>query len=181
MRDVICGFGGCSGNGGHVTSRILVAGIGNIFLSDDGFGSEVIRRGSVRLQQPEVRVVDYGIRGVHLAYDLLDGWDALVLVDAVPGRGSPGTVHVFEADHETLGGSAALDAHSMDPAAVFASLTALGGQAPYTVVVGCEAATVDEGIGLSEPVAAAVDGAIAAVDEIVAGLLSEAGAPAREG
>jgi hydrogenase maturation protease len=118
---------------------------------------------------------------MHLAYDLLDQWDALVLVDAVPGRGSPGTVHVFETDHETLGGTAALDAHSMDPAAVFASLTALGGKAPYTVVVGCEAATVDEGIGLSEPVAAAVDAAIAAVDEIVAGLLSETGAPAKEG
>ncbi len=118
---------------------------------------------------------------MHLAYDLLDEWDALVLVDAVPGQGSPGTVHVFEADHETLGGTAALDAHSMDPAAVFASLTALGGTAPYTVVVGCEAATVDEGMGLSDPVAAAVDGAIGAIEEVVAGLRSEAGTPAREG
>ena len=141
----------------------------------------MVRRGADRLGKPEVRVMDYGIRGMHLAYDLLDGWDALVLVDALPGHRSPGTVHVFEADHETLGGAAALDAHSMDPVAVFASLTALGGKAPYTVVVGCEAATVDEGIGLSEPVAAAVEGAIAAVEDVVAGLLSEAGAPAREG
>ena len=78
-------------------------------------------------------MVDYGIRGMHLAYDLLDGWDALVLVDAVPNRGAPGTLHVFEADHESLSASAALDAHSMDPAAVFASLDALGGTAPYTV------------------------------------------------
>jgi hydrogenase maturation protease len=181
MPCVICGYGGCSGNGGHITSRILVAGIGNIFLSDDGFGPEVVRRGWDRLAKPGVRVVDYGIRGMHLAYDLLDGWDALVLVDAVPANGSPGTVHVFEADHETLGGTAALDAHSMDPAAVFASLNALGGTAPYTVVIGCEAATVDEGIGLSEPVAAAVDGAVAAVGEVVAGLLSDTGTPAREG
>jgi len=141
----------------------------------------VIRRGSDRLAQFGVRVVDYGIRGVHLAYDLLDGWDALVLVDAVPEKGSPGTVHVFEADHETLGETAALDAHSMDPAAVFAGLAALGGSAPYTVVVGCEVATVDEGMGLSEPVAAAVNGAVAAVEEVVAGLLSGAGVPAREG
>lgn len=181
MRGAICGYGGCSGNGGHVTSRILVAGIGNIFLSDDGFGPEVVTRASDRLAQPGVRVVDYGIRGMHLAYDLLDRWDALVLVDAVPGKGSPGTLHVFEADHETLGDTAALDAHSMEPAAVFASLAALGGTAPYTVVVGCEAATVDEGIGLSEPVAASVDGAVAAVEELVAGLLSGAGPTAREG
>ena len=141
----------------------------------------MVRRGAERLGKPEVRVVDYGIRGMHLAYDLLDGWDALVLVDAVPAQGSPGTVHVFAADHETLGGTAALDAHSMDPAAVFASLTALGGTAPYTVVVGCEAATVDEGMGLSAPVAAAVDGAVAAVEEMLAGLVARAGTPAREG
>ncbi|MBV9091989.1 MAG: hydrogenase maturation protease [Mycobacteriaceae bacterium] len=164
-----------------MTSRILVAGLGNIFLSDDGFGPEVVRRGCDRLARPGVRVVDYGIRGMHLAYDLLDGWDALILIDAVPGRGSPGTVHVFEADHEIPSGTAALDAHSMDPAAVFASLRALGGAAPYTVVVGCEAATVDEGIGLSEHVAAAVEGAVAVVEEVLAGLLSGAGAPAREG
>jgi hydrogenase maturation protease len=128
-----------------------------------------------------VRVVDYGIGGLHLAYDLLDGWDALILVDAVPAQGLPGTVHVFEADHESLGGAAALNAHSMDPAAVFASLTALGGTAPYTVVVGCEAVTVNEGIGLSEPVAAAVDTAVVAVEDVVSNLLSGAGAPAREG
>ena len=104
---------------------------------------------------------------MHLAYDLLDGWDALVLVDAVPSRGSPGTLHVFEADHETLTAGPNLDAHSMDPAAVFASLAALGGTAPYTVVVGCEAADVDEGIGLSDPVAAAVPAAVKAVEEVV--------------
>jgi hydrogenase maturation protease len=139
----------------------------------------VLRRACDRLTQPGVRAIDYGIRGVHLAYDLLDGWDALVLVDAVPGNGAPGTLHVFEANHETLGATAALDAHSMDPGAVFASLAALGGTAPYTVVVGCEAATVDEGMGLSEPVAAAVDDAVAAVEEVVAGLL--VGATDREG
>ena len=70
----------------------MVAGIGNIFLGDDGFGSEVVRRASERLAETGVRVVDYGIRGMHLAYDLLDDWDALVLVDALPGRGAPGTL-----------------------------------------------------------------------------------------
>ena len=141
----------------------------------------MIRRASGRLTQPGLRVVDYGIRGMHLAYDLLEDWDALVLVDAVPGQGAPGTVHVFEADHQHLGSTAALDAHGMDPAAVFASLTALGGTPPHTVVVGCEAGSVDEGIGLSGPVEAAVDTAVGAVEDVVTGLLSGAGAPARKG
>ena len=86
------------------------------------------------LADARVRFVDYGIRGMHLAYDLLDGWDALVLVDALPSRGSPGTLHVFEADHEASRTTAGLDAHGMDPAAVFASLVALGGTPPPTVV-----------------------------------------------
>ncbi|MDA4109824.1 hydrogenase maturation protease [Mycolicibacterium holsaticum] len=149
---------------------ILVAGIGNIFLGDDGFGSEVIRRVPEALAAPGVRVVDYGIRGVHLAYDLLDGYEALVLVDAVPNRGSPGTLHVFTADHDALTADSGLDAHAMDPQAVFASLTALGGAPPDTVVIGCEAANVDEGIGLSEVVEAAVAGAVQAVVDAVAEL-----------
>ena len=149
---------------------ILVAGIGNIFLGDDGFGSEVIRRVPEHVEAPGVRIVDYGIRGVHLAYDLLDGCDALVLVDAIPGRGAPGTLHVFAADHERLTAASGLDGHAMDPQAVFATLTALGGTPPDTVVIGCEAASVDEGIGLSAAVEAAVPGAVQAVIDTVADL-----------
>lgn len=111
---------------------------------------------------------------MHLAYDLLDHWDALVLVDAVPSRGSPGTLHVFEADHESHASTPALDAHSMDPAAVFASVAALGGRPPYTLVVGCEAENVDEGIGLSPSVDRAVDGAVDAVAEVVSNLSAQA-------
>jgi hydrogenase maturation protease len=121
---------------------------------------------------PRVRVVDYGIRGMHLAYDLLDGCEALVLVDALPNRGSPGTVHVFEADHETLTAGVGLDAHAMDPAAVFASLAALGGTPPFTVVIGCEVENVDEGMGLSDAVAAAVPDAVKAIEDVVARLLT---------
>jgi hydrogenase maturation protease len=161
--------------------RILVAGIGNIFLGDDGFGSEVVRHVPVQQFEPSVRVVDYGIGGMHLAYDLLDDWDALVLVDAIPSRGSPGVLHVFEADHESQSVTAALDAHSMDPAAVFASLNALGGRPPYTVVVGCEAGSIDEGIGLTDAVAGAVPRAIHAVGEVVAGLLFRSPAASVEG
>ena len=152
-----------------------------MFLGDDGFGPEVVRRASDRLADSGARLVDYGIRGMHLAYDLLDDWDALVLIDAIPTRGSPGSVHVFEADHESLHGAVALDAHSMDPAAVFASLAALGGTPPYTVVIGCEAANVEEGIGLSDSVAAAVDDAVRELEQVVTMVKSRAGAPATEG
>lgn len=175
MRGAICVCGGC--DGGVVAQRILVAGIGNIFLGDDGFGPEVLRH--VGLTEPSVRLTDYGIRGMHLAYDLLADWEALVLVDALPCRGAPGTVHVFEADHESLTATVGLDAHAMDPATVFASLNALGGTAPYTVVVGCEVADVEDRMGLSDDVAAAVPDAVHAIDDVVADLLSRT--PVREG
>jgi hydrogenase maturation protease len=152
-----------------MASRILIAGIGNIFLGDDGFGSEVMRHVCGQVNGSDgVRATDYGIGGMHLAYDLLEDWDALVLVDAIPSRGSPGTVHVFEADHESSDALAGLDAHCMDPVAVFASLRALGGTPPRTIVVGCEVADVNEGMGLSEPVEAAVPEAVRAVDSAVA-------------
>ena len=153
-----------------MAARILVAGIGNIFLGDDGFGSEVVRNAELPQDNPNVRVIDYGIGGMHLAYDLLEHWDTLVLVDAIPSRGEPGTLHVFQADHQSSTDTTGLDAHCMDPAAVFASLRALGGDPPYTVVVGCEAGGVEEGMGLTEPVAKAVPRAARAVEEIVAAL-----------
>lgn len=152
-----------------MASRILIAGIGNIFLGDDGFGPAVVRHVCDRVTESEgLRATDYGIGGMHLAYDLLDGWDALVLVDAIPSRGSPGTVHVFEAAHGSPDSAAGLDAHGMDPATVFASLHALGGTAPRTIVVGCEVADVAEGMGLSESVQAAVPEAVTAVESAVA-------------
>jgi hydrogenase maturation protease len=161
--------------------RILVAGIGNIFLGDDGFGTEVVRCTKIPADDPNVRVVDYGISGMHLAYDLLDEWDTLVLVDAIPSRGNPGTLHVFQADHDSVSDGTGLDAHGMDPATVFASLRALGGSPPYTVVVGCEAGSVEEGIGLTEPVAMAVPRAVRAVEDIVAALQTPTAAgPLRE-
>jgi hydrogenase maturation protease len=129
------------------------------------------------LVSPRVRLADYGIGGMHLVYDLLDEWDALVLVDALPNRGAPGALHVFEADHETLSATAGLDAHAMDPAAVFASLAALGGTPPYTIVIGCEIASVDERIGLSESVAAAVPDAVRAIEDVLTRLVT----PVREG
>ncbi|MFI5507047.1 hydrogenase maturation protease [Mycobacterium sp. NPDC051804] len=161
-----------------MTARILVAGIGNIFLGDDGFGPEVIRNAATQTVGDDINVVDYGIRGMHLAYDLLEQWRALVLVDALPNRGAPGTLHIFEADHETLSPTAGLEAHSMDPAAVFATLKALGGTAPRTIVVGCEVESVEDGIGLSDPVIAAVPAAVTAINDVLVDLVASATAPA---
>ncbi len=157
---------------------ILIAGVGDIFLGDDGFGPGVIRHlGRHFDADDDIRVADYGIGGMHLAYDLLADWSALVLVDAVPNRGSPGALHVFEADHESLCATAALDAHAMDPATVFATLRALGGTAPRTIVVGCEVLDASDGIGLSGAVDAALPAAVEAIREAVAMLR---GAPAAQ-
>jgi hydrogenase maturation protease len=149
-----------------MSGGVLVAGIGNIFQSDDGFGVEVANRLAGGPLPDGVRAVDFGIRGVHLAYELLNGYDGLVLVDAVPMNEAPGTVAVIVPDDDgeraTSDDSAAiLDAHSMSPDVVLSTLARLGGSIERTYVVGCQPATLDEGMGLSPPVAAAVDGAVA--------------------
>jgi hydrogenase maturation protease len=150
-----------------MSASILVAGIGNIFLTDDGFGPEAARRLAATDLPECVQVVDYGIRGMHLAYDLLDGYDALVLVDAMPHEGSsPGDVVVMEVGPDDLG-TGDFDAHGMEPTAVLASLGALGGTLPLTYVVGCQPGDLEENIGLTPPVAAAVDVAVAAVRELL--------------
>ncbi|MEV7866320.1 hydrogenase maturation protease [Streptomyces sp. NPDC088124] len=167
---------------GSQECRVLVAGVGNLFLGDDGFGPEVVRRLTVGPGEPlpgGVRVVDYGIRGMHLAYDLLAGYDALVLVDACPGDGPPGELTVLEVGPGDLG-SGEFDAHGMNPVAVLANLDQLGGTLPLTHVVGCTPAGVDEGIGLSEPVAAAVPRAVAAVRSLVRRLTAAPPAPSPE-
>ena len=145
---------------------VLVAGIGNLFLSDDGFGSEVARRLASGAVPEGVRVVDYGIRGMHLAYDLLDGYDALVVVDALPGKGTPGDLTVLEVGPDDLG-EGELDAHGMAPVSVLASLGQLGGSLPPTYVIGCQPADVSEGMGLTPTVAAAVDRAVQLVHEVL--------------
>ena len=155
-----------------MTRRVLVAGIGNLFLGDDGFGPEVARL-LVRSSLPEgVRVVDYGIRGLHLAYDLLDGYDALVIVDALPGDGTPGELRVLEVGEGDVG-AGAFDPHGMEPVHVLASLDQLGGRLPPTYVVGCLPADVGEGIGLSDPVAAAVPRAVEAVRTLLRDHISD--------
>lgn len=164
-----------------MTSPLLVAGIGNLFLSDDGFGPEVVRRMVQDAQaslDERVRLVDYGIRGMHLAYDLLEGYEALVIVDAIPGTGRPGDVTVLAVGPEDLG-EGEFDAHGMNPVAVLSTLGTLGGSLPPTYVVGCQPATVEEGIGLSAAVSAAVPEAITAVRRLI-DRLSDVNAASRE-
>jgi hydrogenase maturation protease len=153
---------------------VLVAGVGNVFLGDDGFGVEVARRLAGEPLPGWVRVADFGIRGVHLAYELLEGYETAILVDASPRGEAPGTVYVIEPELDGQPGpafpdapGALVDGHGMEPDAVFALLKALGGDIPRLLVVGCEPAQVTERMGLSPPVAGAVDQAVAVVRELI--------------
>lgn len=146
-------------------SRTLIAGVGNIFNSDDGFGPEVARRLASEPLPDDVTVTDFGIRGIHLAYELLEGWDRLILIDALPRGEAPGTVYVVEPDDVPAGGPA--DAHSMHPLAVFGHLAAIGGTRPPTLIVGCEPANLDDGMGLTEPVERAAAEAVGVVLRLV--------------
>jgi hydrogenase maturation protease len=151
----------------------LVAGIGNIFLADDGFGVEVVRRLSERELPEDVEVADFGIRGLDLAYALMDPYEAVVFVDALPRGEEPGTVYLIEPEVED-GGEIALDTHGMDPVKVIRFARAMGAEIPRTLVVGCEPQNILSGenyddmlMELSEPVLAAVDEAAKLVQSLV--------------
>ena len=157
--------------------RVLVAGIGNVFLGDDAFGVEVVARLAGRELPAGVEVADFGIRSYDLAYALMDGWDAVVLVDALP-RGEPaGTLCVLEPDVDDLDGFAAVDSHAMNPMAVLAMVRQQGGGVPPTWIVGCEPGVLDpegEGrMGLSP----AVTGAVGPAAEMVQALAGRLAAP----
>jgi len=222
-----------------VSTRVLVAGIGNVFLGDDGFGVEVARR-LAEIELPEwVAVGDYGISGMHLAYDLADGVETAILVDAMPRGGEPGTIYVVDGlaeASETVEASGAVgldgaggadgisevsetaevgasgvvesgatevrgasvsgaaeasgtaeaggadgaffDGHGMQPDVVLGMLGTLGAEVGQVLIVGCEPASVDYGMELSAPVAAAVDNAVRVVLELIA---ADGGGAGREG
>ncbi|MEU3279043.1 hydrogenase maturation protease [Streptomyces antibioticus] len=154
--------------------RTLVAGIGNVFLGDDGFGVETARRLTGRPLPSHVEVADIGVRGVHLAYQLLDGYDTLVLVDATTRGEAPGTLYTIEYDGPGAGsgGVPAIDGHRMTPDTVLALLDTLcagtDGRPPRRVlIVGCEPASIEEAIGLSAPVEAAVPRAVELIEELL--------------
>jgi hydrogenase maturation protease len=156
--------------------RVLVAGVGNIFLGDDGFGVALAGRLARAAPPPGVDVVDFGIRGMDLAYAMSD-YDAVVLLDATPRGQPPGTLYVIEADTAAVS-EGAPDAHGMDPVKVMGLVRALGEEPPRTLVVGCEPQTLmtsdepDIVAQLSEPVRAALDEAERLVGDLLAELVT---------
>jgi hydrogenase maturation protease len=165
-----------------MSGRVLIAGVGNIFLGDDGFGVEVARRLASEDLPAWAHVVDYGIRGMHLAYDLANGYESAILVDATARGGEPGTIYVIEpdlagppgvaadsvAEDENLVATPLFNAHGMQPDVVFGMLGMLDAGNRHVLVVGCEPAGIDYGMGLSAPVAAAVDEAVRVVCDLIA-------------
>ncbi len=159
--------------------NVLVAGIGNIFLGDDAFGIEVLNRLAQRSQPAGVCVAEYGIRSYDLAYALMEEWSLVILVDALPRGGEPGTLYVLEPQlPEGAEVPPSLDAHTMNPVAVLQLVSALGGKPGPMLVVGCEPERLEpdaEGnMGLSEPVEAAVDQAVRMVEELITRARSQA-------
>jgi hydrogenase maturation protease len=161
-------------------SRILVAGIGNIFLGDDGFGVEVAQQLLKRKLSVAVRVADFGIRGLDLAYALQDGYETTILIDAFPHGQAPGTVSVVEPDLNdpaaSLGDGNFLEPHAMNPMNVLRMATSMHGKLKRILLVGCEPATLggEEGkMGLSAPVEAAVREAVKIVENLVEKILDE--------
>jgi hydrogenase maturation protease len=152
-------------------AKVLVAGVGNVFLGDDGFGVEVARRLAQGPLPPGVEVADIGIRGIHLAYQLLDGYDLLILIDAVARDGPPGTLFVIEPDARTL--VPELDAHGVDPTSVLELGRTLGSSLPRTLLVGCVPLSTEERLGLSPPVEQAVEEAVRLVTRFITGSISE--------
>jgi hydrogenase maturation protease len=154
--------------------RILVAGIGNIFLGDDAFGSEVARLLQRCNWPEEVRVVDFGIRGLDLTYALLDGYEAVVLIDAVPRGGPPGTLYVLEPDVTATDDSVPMEVHGLDPVTVLRLAAAMGATVDRLLLVGCEPTPADEAneMTMSDAVRAAVDDAVPLVESLVERLLN---------
>ena len=159
---------------------ILVAGVGNIFNGDDAFGVEVVRRLAQRKLPDGVRAIDFGIRGIDLTYALLDGYGALVLVDAAQRGERPGTISIVEPDAPEPGTpdpeDLMLSPHELDPARVLRLAAALGGGCRRVRLVACEPLTFggEEGaMGLSEPVAAAIDAAVETVHGLIDEMIAE--------
>ncbi|MQA13518.1 MAG: hydrogenase maturation protease [Pseudonocardiaceae bacterium] len=153
-----------------MSPHTMIAGIGNIFLRDDAFGVELAQRLESEQLPDGVQVVDYGIRGMHLAYDLLEiAPETTILLDAIPRGADPGTLFVLEIGLDDLPSvdPSTVDSHGMAPDAVLALLDNLGGSAGRTLLVGCQPATTEEGMGLSETVAAALEQAVEMVKDLL--------------
>ena len=159
---------------------ILIAGVGNSWLRDDGFGGEVARRLLEVELPPGVSVMDAGTGGLDLAYEVMRGYDALVVVDVSPQGGEPGTLYVMEPDEEAVPGGIedgdVINPHAMDPQTVLRFVKYVGGWPGRVFVVACEPEVVEDvGFGLSDPVNRVLSQAADVVLETVAELQTPAG------
>jgi hydrogenase maturation protease len=159
--------------------RILVAGIGNAWLRDDGFGGEVVRRLESRQLPEGAAVFDFGTGGLDLAYEVMRGYDALVLIDVSRQGGEPGTLYVMEAQKEDVEAGIEdgqlINPHAMDPQTVLRFVKTLGAWPGKVLIVACEPAQVEEmGMGLSAEVQSAVDAAVGLVIETIEELRTDA-------
>lgn len=164
---------------GTPVPQILVAGVGNAWLGDDAFGGEVVKRLEAQADLPEgVMVLDFGTGGLDLAYEVMRGYNALILVDVSRQGGDAGTLYVMEpdpADVEPIGDGDVMNPHGMDPHTVLRFVKTVSGWPGKVVVVACEPANVEEmGIGLSPEVEAAVDRGVSLVRETIGELRAEA-------
>jgi hydrogenase maturation protease len=157
--------------------RVLVAGVGNVFLGDDGFGVALAGRLAARSLPPSVDVVDFGIRGMDLVYALQRGYDAAVFLDATARGHAPGTLSVIEVGPDE--GDAALDTHAMDPVKVLGLARATGSVPPRILVLGCEPAVLGDPAGEDVLVALspAVEGALDEATRLAEALLQDLTSP----
>ena len=158
--------------------RILIAGVGNVLRGDDGFGIEVLNRLQRTLAVAGVEFFESGIAGISLVQKLMDGFDALIIIDALDRGGTPGQVYVLEPDAESLktppSAHEATDLHQADPEVVLRMATALKVLPPRAWIVGCQAVDCDQlGAPLTEAVARAVPLAVERVRRIVLTLQEE--------
>ena len=161
-----------------IKKRVMIAGIGNMFMKDDGFGSAVVKKIMDKELPEGVEVKDFGTSGLKLAYDLMKGYDALIFLDASARGEKPGTLYVIEPNESDfshdLEQGGPIDPHGADPVTVLRFVKSIGSWPGRVVVVACEPESVDEfEIGLSEPVNSAIDQAVAMVDEIITEIYSE--------
>src|SRR5579859_7426890 len=154
------------------TKQVLVAGVGNAWLRDDGFGGEVAKALEQRELPAGVQVMDFGSGGLDLAYEVMRGYDALILIDVSRQGEAPGTLYVMEAKPEDVEGGIEdgemIDPHGMDPKTVLRFVKYVGGWPGQVFVVACEPSVVEDlGFGLSEPVKASVQRAVEVVLETI--------------
>jgi hydrogenase maturation protease len=159
--------------------KILIAGVGNIFMGDDGFGCVVAGRLAQRPLPDGARVIDFGVRGLDLAYALMDGYDVTILIDTAQRGGAPGSLYVIEPDlnepNEPVAQAMMVEAHAMNPMRALDLARSMNGELKRVLLVGCEPATFgpEEGMmGLSATVEAAVSGAVEMVESLVAEIQS---------